>query len=306
MPPACRRPLLLEQDLKIPLEEQGAKLGQVVFHAARIDCDKALRVGKWLPDDRQGHGRFFDVRAAGDEGPGRNRCRTEKPHCLVGRPACRALAKADLVTSMVGEFPEYRGLRRLIGPRPGQPDAVADAVRDHYRPIGQQDEIPAAPVTIALALADKIDTLAAFYSIGEKPTGSRDPFALRRAALGVLQIITRHGLRLSLRDILIQAAVLVKLSRLGALASASFPNLWADDDGDHEITAEVGSFTYRSGGTVVARWDASRTPKLERGRFIEEAVDVEQDLFAFFIDRLKVQQRESGVRHDLIDVLPWR
>jgi glycyl-tRNA synthetase beta chain len=163
--------------------------------------------------------------------------------------------------------------------------------------------VPTAPVTVAVALADKIDTLAAFFTIDEKPTGSRDPFALRRAALGVLQIVTKLGLRLPLKDLLIEAAVLVKLSRLGALATASIPDLLGDDDEEDEITAEVGSFTYRAGDSVVVRWDSKATPTLERGRFIEEATEVEEELFDFFIDRLKVQQRGGGARHDLIDAV---
>ncbi|MGZ8347651.1 MAG: glycine--tRNA ligase subunit beta, partial [Allosphingosinicella sp.] len=298
-----------EHDLKVPLEEQAKKLAAIVFHEQLGSIgDKALRVEKlaaWLvgrrlvdvPSPRRAMVAGAWVEPKGSGGGDRSG--------LVAQVQTAArLAKADLVSEMVGEFPELQGvIGDYLARAQGQPDAVADAVRDHYRPVGQNDEVPSDPITIAVALADKIDTLAAFFSIDEKPTGSRDPFALRRAALGVLQIITRHGLRLPLKDVLIQAAVLVKLSRMGALGSASFPNLWSDEDGEHEITAEVGSFTYRCGGAVVVRWDAASTPKLERGRFIEEATDVEEELFAFFIDRLKVQQREAGVRHDLIDAV---
>src|SRR6185437_16261671 len=95
------------------------------------------------------------------------------------------LAKADLVTQSVGEFPELQGtLGAYLARAQGLPDAVADAVRDHYKPAGQGDVVPADQVTVAINLADRIDTLVAFFSIGEKPTGSRDPFGLRRAALG--------------------------------------------------------------------------------------------------------------------------
>ena len=158
-------------------------------------------------------------------------------------------------------------------------------------------------MTVAVNIADRLDTLVAFFSIGEKPTGSRDPFALRRAALGFLQILTKSGLRLPLGDVLIQAAVLAIVSRLGALASVTFPDLLDRGDHEHEITAEVGSFTYRHGDRVVVRWKAELTPKIERGRIIEEVQDLVEAILEFLADRLKVQQREAGVRHDLIDAV---
>ena len=130
--------------------------------------------------------------------------------------------------------------------------------------------MPTAPVTVAVNIADRLDTLVAFFSIGEKPTGSRDPFALRRAALGFLQILTKTGLRLPLSDVLVQAAVLDIVSRLGAIRSVTFPDLLDSDDHEHEITAEVGSFTYRHGDRVVVRWKAELTPNIERGKIIEE------------------------------------
>src|SRR5690606_16084264 len=100
------------------------------------------------------------------------------------------LAKADLATGMVGEFPELQGVMGGYYAREeGLSRVVADAIRDHYRPLGPSDEAPETPVTMAVALADKVDTLASFFAIGEKPTGSRDPYALRRAALGLIRII---------------------------------------------------------------------------------------------------------------------
>ena len=218
--------------------------------------------------------------------------------------AAARLAKADLGTELVGEFPELQGVIGSYYARAqGQPDAVADAIRDHYKPAGQGDEVPTAPVTVAVNLADQLDTLVAFFSIGERPTGSRDPFALRRAALGFLQILTRAGLRVSLSDMLTQAAVLLIVSRMGALSSVTFPDLLDSEEHEHEITAEVGSFTYRHGDHVVVRWKSALTPNLERGKMIEEATDLAESVFDFFADRLKVQQREAGVRHDLIDAV---
>ena len=246
-----------EQDLKVPLDEQAKKLDQIVFHEKLgTVADKAERVAKlaeWL------------VERADHQGRRPRRC----PN------AAARLAKADLVTEMVGEFPELQGMMGGYYARAqGQPDAVADAIRDHYKPAGQGDEVPTDKVTVAVNIADRLDTLVAFFSIGEKPTGSRDPFALRRAALGFLQILTRSGLRIPLSDVLTQAAVLVVVSRLGALSSITFPDLLDSDDHEHEITAEVGSFTYRHGEHVVVRWKAELTPNIERGKIIEEVKDI--------------------------------
>jgi glycyl-tRNA synthetase beta chain len=152
------------------------------------------------------------------------------------------LAKADLASGMVGEFPELQGVMGGYYAREaGLPPEVADAIRDHYRPAGPGDAAPSAPVTIAVALADKLDTLAGFFAIGEKPTGSRDPFALRRAALGVIRIVLAGGIRAPLRQLFARAQ-----------APSSIP------------------------------------------------VD---DLAEFFADRLKVQLRDEGRRHDLVDAV---
>jgi glycyl-tRNA synthetase beta chain len=105
------------------------------------------------------------------------------------------LAKADLTTGMVGEFPELQGVMgRYYALAQGETQAVANAVADHYKPLGPSDLVPAEPVAIAVALADKLDLLTGFWAIDEKPTGSRDPFALRRAALGVIRIVTDNAL----------------------------------------------------------------------------------------------------------------
>ena len=244
-----------EQDLKVPLADQAAKLSGIVFHEKLgTIADKVARVTKlagWLVKER------LIPKADPDQ----------------VRLASR-LAKADLVTQIVGEFPELQGtLGGYLARAQGQANAVADAIRDHYRPGGQGDAVPTEPVTLAVNIADRLDTLVAFFSIGEKPTGSRDPFALRRAALGFLQMLTRNGLRLPLSDVLVQAAVLLIVSRLGAISSVTFPELLEPDEDEHEITAEVGSFTYRHGDRVVVRWNAAQTPRIERGQIIEEATE---------------------------------
>ena len=274
-----------EQDLKTPLAGQAKKLDQIVFHEKLgTIADKVERVAKlaqWLVNERL-------VKGADP---------------LDTLTAAR-LAKADLVTEMVGEFPELQGvIGGYYARAQGLPPAVAKAIGDHYKPGGQGDEVPTDPVTVAVNIADRLDTLVAFFSIGEKPTGSRDPFALRRAALGFLQLLTKNNLRLPLGDVLVQAAVLNIVSRLGAIASVTFPDLLDSDDHEHEITAEVGSYTYRHGDRVVVRWKSELTPNIERGRIIEEAQDLGEAILDFLEDRLKVQQREAGVRHDLIDAV---
>jgi glycyl-tRNA synthetase beta chain len=126
------------------------------------------------------------------------------------RSAAR-LAKADLTTGMVGEFPELQGVMgRYYAQHDGEDQDVADAIAEHYAPVGPSDQSPKAPVSIALALADKIDTLVGFFTIGEKPTGSRDPYALRRAVLGVIRIVLENNLRLKLGELFRSAAALLK------------------------------------------------------------------------------------------------
>ena len=273
-----------EQDLKVPLEAQAKKLAGIVFHeklgTVADKAERVARLAEWLVGERLVRADFAEVGTAA------------------------RLAKADLVTEMVGEFPELQGVIGSYYARAqGQSGSVVDAIRDHYKPARAGDDVPIDPVTVAVNIADRLDTLAAFFSIGEKPTGSGDPFSLRRAALGFLQILTRSELRLPLSDVLTQAAVLLVVSRLGALSSVTFPDLIDSGDHEHEITAEVGSFTYRHGNRVVVRWKSELTPKIERGKIIEEVQDLVEAVLEFLEDRLKVQQREAGVRHDLIDAV---
>lgn len=274
-----------DQDVKVPLAEQAKKLDQIVFHEKLgTTADKVERVAKlaqWLVNERL-------VKGA-----------DPLETLTAGR-----LAKADLVSELVGEFPELQGvIGGYYARAQGLPAAVAKAIGDHYKPAGQGDEVPTDPVTVAVNIADRLDTLVAFFSIGEKPTGSRDPFALRRAGLGFLQLLTKNRLRLPLGDVLVQAAVLNIVSRLGAIATVTFPDLLDSDDHEHEITAEVGTYTYRHGDRVVVRWKSELTPNIERGKIIEEAQDLSEAILEFLEDRLKVQQKEAGVRHDLIDAV---
>jgi glycyl-tRNA synthetase beta chain len=201
-----------ETDLEVPLEHRLPKFQDIVFHEKL--GSQADRI-EWL---------------AAELAP------------LVGADVEKAkraalLCKADLLTEVVGEFPELQGtMGKYYAEAQGEDEAVAHACEDHYRPKGPDDLVPSDPVSVAVALADKIDTLVGFWEINEKPTGSKDPYALRRAALGVIRIVLDNALRLRLMSV----------------------------------------FASSKGGT---------------------------DLLAFFADRLKVQLREQGARHDLVDAV---
>jgi glycyl-tRNA synthetase beta chain len=173
------------------------------------------------------------------------------------------LAKADLVTEMVGEFPELQGLMgRYYATEQGENASVATAIEEHYKPLGPSDRVPTDPVAVAVALADKIDTLVGFWAIDEKPTGSKDPYALRRAALGVIRLVLDNGIRLPLLTI-------------------------------------FGPLFLHWGNQLVA---AAENPAEGIGRSGGAAPD-EADLLAFFADRMKVHLRDLGARHDLIDAV---
>jgi len=191
------------------------------------------------------------------------------------------LSKADLVTGMVGEFPELQGVMgRYYALHDGESAEVADAIAEHYAPKGPNDRCPTAPVSVAVALADKIDSLVGFFAIDEKPTGSRDPFALRRAALGVIRIVTENRLRLPLYDV-IQVAL-----RLHSFHGT--------EDWMQSVAAAAAKFeAMEEGGTGF----------LEPGAEIPIGKYVAYELLSFFADRLKVQMREQGVRHDLIEAV---
>lgn len=188
---------------------------------------------------------------------------------LASRAA--TLAKADLVSEMVGEFPELQGLMgRRYALLDGEHESVSAAIEEHYKPVGPSDRVPTDPISIAVALADKLDLLAGFWSIGEKPTGSKDPFALRRAALGVIRLILDNELRLPLLSGPIADALYVQPGKLVLEI-----NLSGNAERDQAALENV-----------PLPWDAA-----------------EADLLGFFVDRLKVYLREKGARHDLIDAV---
>ena len=201
------------------------------------------------------------------------------------------VAKADLSSEMVYEFPELQGLMgRYYAEAAGLPSDVAAACQEHYSPLGPSDMVPTAPVSVAVALADKIDTLTGFWAIDEKPTGSKDPFALRRAALGVIRLVLTNDLRVNL-DRFFDAQILRhQITPEGSQEGKLLDDLL-------EKIAEHGVFgaTFR---TILDEID--QAPEwLEK--IVEHKPDLSDDLLAFFHDRLKVHLRDDGVRHDVID-----
>jgi glycyl-tRNA synthetase beta chain len=205
------------------------------------------------------------------------------------------LAKADLVSDMVGEFPELQGLMgRAYAERQGEAADVAAAIEDHYRPQGPSDRVPAAPVSIVVALADKLDTLVGFWAIDEKPTGSKDPFALRRAALGVIRIVLENGLRLNLLGAITLQGVLIESRH------------FAEED-RHVAEAREVIARYLADRALDATLEFATVFAPERDqRWIDAgsiALRLASDLLAFLADRLKIYLRDQGARHDLIDAV---
>ena len=312
-----------ETDLKVPLEEQAKKLEKIVFHeklgTVAEKVERVAKLARWLveegivksPSPLVGEGRGPRASASG-KGEGDSEGSPTPPHpsapsALPPSPtrgegsladqAERAarLAKADLVTGMVGEFPELQGLMGgYYAAAQGEALAVAEAIRDHYKPVGQGDEVPTAPVTVAVSLADKLDSLFAFFTIGELPSGSRDPFALRRTALGVIALLVKGDLRLPLVQAMVFGIPNVGAGMARALSKQEAATL--KPIFKNEFLANVVSVSSRNADLD---WDGSEALK-EIG---EKVLAAPQLLADFMTDRLKVQQREAGVRHDLIDAV---
>lgn len=208
---------------------------------------------------------------------------------LAARAA--ALAKADLTTEIVGEFPELQGgMGRKYALLQKEHPSVAAAIEEHYKPQGPSDFVPSDAVSVAVALADKLDTLVGFWAIDEKPTGSKDPYALRRAALGVIRLLLSSDWQIALLPLfqaafaqLREDAVEKHVERYEAQQAAQNSG---DVDGEEDVTNAISGFEKRL-----------------RGEVAEHAQPVLLDLLAFFHDRLKVHLRELGARHDLIDAV---
>ena len=264
-----------EQDQKIPLEKHAEKLGGITFHEKLgSQAERVERI----------------ARLARELAP------------LVGadpEDAERAarLAKADLVTGMVCEFPELQGVMgRYYALAQGEKPEIADAIRDHYKPAGPSDAVPTEPVSVAVALADKLDTLVGFWAIDEKPTGSKDPFALRRAALGVITIVIEQALSIPLLRLMRATDDL----RAGQGAARSFGRQAALAQ-ELESLGTVGAEHMRAAGQV-GFFRAVSIAGVFYPSYLIEA------LF-FLADRLKVYLRDRGAAHGLIDAVfqaGWR
>lgn len=205
------------------------------------------------------------------------------------------LCKADLVTGMVGEFPDLQGLMgKYYALDQGEDASVAQAIEEHYKPAGQNDTVPTDPVSIAVALADKIDTLVGFWAIDEKPTGSKDPYALRRAALGVIQIVLENEERFSF---------------LASIIPAIMPILTRPQSELIREQVQAANFLETAGISndlfekIQEKYFAIEPAVKFTKEIAAQGMQICFDILAFFHDRLKVYLRDRGARHDLIDAV---
>lgn len=267
-----------EQDLRRPLDEMAVALDGITFHEMLgTQKERIERIAELA----------FELAGKVD---------------AVPEDARRAaqLAKADLVSGMVGEFPELQGLMgRYYADAAGTKPAIARAIELHYKPKGPADRVPLVEegdaVGVAVALADKIDTLVGFWAINEKPTGSGDPYQLRRAALGVIRIMLENDLRVGLRDVLLSA---LQRIRLGHLVNEERLRQAQELGVGRIALVPEGEFVMKEGEPDSVRI-GGETILTGSGK----AKQVVNDLLQFFAERLKVHLRETGVRHDLIDAV---
>jgi glycyl-tRNA synthetase beta chain len=261
-----------ETDLKTRLEDRLPKFEHIVFHEKLgTQAERIERI----------------ERLAGELAP------------LVGADVEKAkraarLCKADLLTEVVGEFPELQGLMgKYYAEEQGEDEAVAHAIEDHYSPKGPDDFVPADPVSVAVALADKIDTLVGFWAIDEKPTGSKDPYALRRAGLGVLRLILNNSIRIHAFDWLLAHMVVLIGQRSGrSVEEVSYRDLFLSD------SARIGALNEAKKIDQNIR-EKGPQRSLKLGALAPSLLD----LLVFLADRLKGQLREQGARHDLVDAV---
>jgi glycyl-tRNA synthetase beta chain len=262
-----------DEDVKVGFEPWLEKLNGVTFHAKLgTMAERVERI----------------VALAGEIAP------------LVGADPEKAkeaarLAKADLTSQMVGEFPELQGLMGGYYARAaGMDPEIADAIRDHYKPQGPSDAVPIAPLSVAVALADKLDTLVGFFAIDEKPTGSKDPFALRRAALGVIRIVIESSARLPMRILTAGQAIDLVLRPLSQMSTDM-------EQASRKMREVFGLPPLEAGKSPTPFTEAEVREYGEKAKL--KATEVANDLVAFFADRLKVTLKDQGKRHDLVDAV---
>ncbi|NBZ88937.1 glycine--tRNA ligase subunit beta [Stagnihabitans tardus] len=310
--------------LKGNLKVLGARLSD-----ARFFWDKDLRVakagmGEWLEGLRPVT--FHNKLGSQADRIARIEALAREIAPLVGADpevAARAarLAKADLRSAMVGEFPELQGkMGRYYALEAGESPEVANAARDHYSPLGPSDAVPTEPVSVAVALADKLDTLTGFWAIDEKPTGSKDPFALRRAALGVIRLVLGNEVHWSLREITVDSLHVAIEQHFEKRRASLTRQLINDIDEARRVAkeyeaAQAGELT--SSASLWKIWekiDAEGSVSKEAAEEMAQAYLAREmqvafqtvfangeSLLAFFHDRLKVFLKDQGIRHDVID-----
>ena len=203
------------------------------------------------------------------------------------------LAKADLSSEMVYEFPELQGLMgRYYAKAAGLSDEIAAVAEEHYAPLGPSDNVPSAPLSVIVALADKIDTLTGFWAVSEKPTGSKDPFALRRAALGVIRLVRENNLSLRLERFVSLQLIRHKIGILGSSRSDETDIL-------RQVLSEIGTHgAFEVAYRVIEGRAGGGADFKQLG---QDLTDTLCDLMSFFHDRLKVHLKDEGIRHDVID-----
>ncbi len=267
-----------DEDRKRSLESRVGDLASVVFHRKLGSVkDKAMRVAALARELAPAVG--ADPELAYKAG---------------------LLSKADLTTHMVVEFTDLQGVMgRYYAQADGEPQAVADAIRDHYKPQGPSDEVPAEPVSVAVALADKLDTLVGFWAIDEKPTGSKDPYALRRAALGIIRLVLENEVRLEL-SLAGYHGMRVYEDILDADERQSGRNSFSDEEYDNYLNSPENKALAAIIDEIAVRDGISKGDDFNGKLFVDQWLP---DLLAFFADRLKVALKEQGVRHDLIDAV---
>ncbi|MFT4278768.1 MAG: glycine--tRNA ligase subunit beta [Rhodopseudomonas sp.] len=276
-----------ETDLKTKLEDRLPKFDQIVFHEKLgTQAERIARI----------------ERLAAEIAP------------LVGADVEKTkraakLCKADLLTEVVGEFPELQGLMgKYYALAQGEDASVAAACEEHYKPQGPADRVPTDPVSIAVALADKLDTLVGFWAIDEKPTGSKDPYALRRAALGVIRLILENSLRLNLLPVLRRRNSLFVFKDWMKSENVEKIMALANDEGLTEDVFPIVVAVYQKKLGAFRQWDPYSSSEVVRDQ--EKHDELRSivssrciDLLSFFADRLKVQLRDQGARHDLVDAV---
>jgi len=267
-----------DEDRKKTLDSRVEKLKDIVFHTS-------------LGTQHQRVERIRDLAGALARAKGFGSIDVELVRCAA------TISKADLTTGVVGEFPELQGVMGYYyALNDHREPIVAEAIRDHYKPLGPSDVVPRAPTSLLLALADKLDALVSFFAIDERPTGSSDPFALRRAALGVIRIILESGIRVELQSILriptLFALVHVNVAQQKLIKGSDEFDVYKEP---HKASAAL---------MELARQATLLGEKVQNKRPLEtHELAIINGVVSFLADRLKVALKEKGVRHDLIDAV---